>query len=165
MVTMLLLALSFTEQQVDSHVRTFNGQIQTLIDAATSRSPTFRRLIARLNESDVLVYLDAGITRDGIGGYLLHRVTVQGAYRYLRLIVSPQGSDERLIGVIAHELQHAVEIAEVSEVGRSETVQDFFARIGFNSGCGNCYETIDAVDVERTVREELNASRRTKSRN
>jgi hypothetical protein len=130
---------------------------------ATRRSPTFRSLITKLNDSDVIVYLESRVTREGLGGYLLHRVAAHGAYRYLRVIVNPHGRDERLMAVIAHELQHAVEIARAPEVGRSETVQAFFARIGFECP-GACHETIDAMNVEAAVSDEFRANRDTDGR-
>jgi hypothetical protein len=161
MLGVLVLAMLLAEQAVDPHVRTFDPRLQALITTATDRSLTFRSLMARLKDSDVIVYLEVRDTRDGLRGVLLHRVMLQGAYRYLRLIINPHDSDERLMAVIAHELQHALEIAKEREAGRSEAVRDLFARIGFRFGCPGCYETTAAIDVERTVREELNVSRPT----
>jgi hypothetical protein len=162
MFTVFVVALLLTEQPVDPHVRASDPRIRALMTEATDRSPTFRSLIAKLNDSDVIVYLVAGVTRDGLGAYLLNRILTQGPYRSLRIIVNPHGRDERVIAVIAHELQHALEVAQASEVGRSETVEDYFARMGFRSGCPrDCYETTEAMDTERTVREELRAHRST----
>jgi hypothetical protein len=162
MLTVFIVALLLNEQPADPHVRASDLRIRALMIEATDRSPTFRSLIAKLNDSDVIVYLVAGVTRDGLGGYLLNRILIQGPYRSLRLIVNPHGRDERVIAVIAHELQHALEVAQASEVGRSETVESLFGRIGLRSGCPrDCYETTEAMNMERRVREELRAHRST----
>ena len=164
MLGAIFLALSMllsTEQSANRSVRTTEPELQVLLDNAT-RSTTFRSLVAALNDSDVIVYVETSVTRaTKLRGHLVHRIVVRGTYRYLRLRLNPFGPVEQRIGVIAHELQHALEIAQAPNVGRSETVQSFFELIGFTHGtqCGDCYETTRALDLERTVREELRANR------
>ena len=163
----LTLPLS-TEQSPERHVRTTEPEIQALIDKATERSATFRSLIAALNDSDVIVYVETSVTRAArLRGYIVHRIVAQGNHRYVRLRVNPNGAEEQRIGVIAHELHHALEIARAPNVGRSETVEELFAAIGFTFGtrCADCYETTEAMNVERTVREELRANRSTLGQN
>ncbi|HEY7533833.1 MAG TPA: hypothetical protein VH681_13745 [Nitrospiraceae bacterium] len=167
MLKAIFLVLSLplaTEQSPNRSVRTTEPEVQALLDNATSRSETFRSLITALNESDIIVYVETSVTRAAkLRGHLVHRIVAKGTHRYLRLRLNPFGPVEQRIGVIAHELQHALEIAQALNVGRSETVQSFFELIGFTHGtqCGDCYETTRALDVERTVREELRASRST----
>ena len=165
MLSVLFLAVSMacsTEQSANRSVRTTEPEVQALLDHATSRSETFRSLIAALNGSDVIVYVETSVTRAArLRGHLVHRIVAKDTHRYLRLRLNPFGPVEQRIGVIAHELQHALEIAQAPNVGRSETVQSFFELIGFTHGtqCGDCYETTRALDLERTVREELRANR------
>ena len=162
MVAVLLLAWSLTED-VSTRVRTTDRQLQVLMATANEHSPTFRSLIKKLNDSDVIVYLEAKVIRDWVGGYLVGRVIAKGEYRYLRIIVNPRGTDERLISVIAHELQHAIEIAAAPTVGRSQTIEEWLGANAFIAGCHlGCYETIEAINVQETVRRELRSSRATK---
>ena len=163
---LLSLALS-TEQSANRRVRTTEPEVQALLDRASERSTTFRSLVATLDDSDVIVYVETSVTRAAkLRGHLVHRIVAKGTYRYLRLRLNPFGPVEQRIGVIAHELQHALEIAKTPNVGRSETIQSLFELIGFTHGtqCGDCYETTRALDVERTVREELTTSRSTNGR-
>ncbi len=164
---LVLLPLSAQDHDVsvgmngNRHVRTDEPQLRELIVKGMARSVTFASLVSALNESDVIVYIESRIVREGLGGYIPHRVVVAGVHRYVRLVINPIGRDERLMAVMAHEIQHAVEIARAPQVGRSETVEDLFERIGFRQGCPrSCHETIEAMDVERRVREELRAKRR-----
>ena len=70
MVTMLMLALAITTQDSpDWHVRATEPKILSLIDTGLSHSATFRRLVATLNDSDVIVYIEPKRTRQALGGY------------------------------------------------------------------------------------------------
>jgi hypothetical protein len=147
-------------ENASSRVRTTDRQLRALMATAIERSPKFRSLIEKLNDSDVIVYLEAKIIREWVGGYLVSRIVAEGEYRYLRIIVNPRGTDERLITVIAHELQHAIEIAATPAVGRSQTVEEWLAANGFLAGCHlGCYETMEAINIQETVRRELRSSR------
>jgi hypothetical protein len=152
-----------TEQSARRHVRTTEPEVQILLDKARDRSTTFRLLVAALNDSDVIVYIETSVTRaDRLRGHLVNQIVVQGPHRYVRMRLNPNLAEEPKIGVIAHELQHALEIARAPEVGRSEDIDELFRRIGFTIGtlCGDCYETATAREVERTVRAELRQSDR-----
>src|SRR6476660_2942860 len=113
MVTMTMLALALTVQDASvRHVRATEPRILALITAGLSRSATLQRLVATLDASDVVVYVAARRSRPALGGYLAHHVTVAGEYRYLRVAIDVQGTDNRLIPLLAHELQHALEVAQ-----------------------------------------------------
>jgi hypothetical protein len=145
------------------HVRSNEKRLLALLGTGEMRSPTFRRLLECLDESDVIVYLQPNLTRAGLYGYLVHHVTSAGEYRYLRAYIDMQGADERMIGVIAHELGHATEVAGAAEVRDDEGLWKFFRRVAaFSFGCasGNeCYETRVARDLEQVVARELKESR------
>jgi hypothetical protein len=110
-----------------------------------------------LNESDVIVYIEPKLTRQVLRGYLVHRVFTQGQYRYLRIAIETAGSERRLVSLLAHELQHAVEVARAPEVRDSESIERLFRRLAVNFGCGwaNCFETEAAREVERLVEKEF----------
>lgn len=158
MLTMMLLALAVTAQDSsERHVRAAEPRILALIDAGTTRSATFRRLIAALDESDVIVYIEPKVTRQALGGYLAHNITTAGAYRYLHVAIETAGSEGRLIPLLAHELQHAIEVAQSPDARDSESLERVFGRLAVRFGCGgtSCSETQAAKDVERVVGDEL----------
>jgi hypothetical protein len=68
-----------------------------------------------------------------------------------------RGAPNRVIAVLAHELQHAVEVAQAPEARDGESLEQMFSRLAIPSGCGstNCYETQASKDVEYAVRDEL----------
>ena len=159
----MILALALTAQESSArHVRSTEPRIVTLIDAGISGSATFRGLIATLNESDVIVYIEPNRTRHALGGYLAHNIVAQGQYRYLRIAVEIAGAEHRLVSLLAHELQHAVEVAQAPDARDAEGLERLFSRLAVTFGCGgsSCFETQAAKDVEQIVRAELVATRR-----
>ena len=163
MLTMMLLAMAVTAQDPSQrHVRAAEPRILALINAGLSRSATFRGLIAALDKSDVIVYIEPKLARQALGGYLAHNITTAGSYRYLHVAIETAGSAGRLIPLLAHELQHAVEVARAPEAVDSESLERLFDRLAVRFGCGGttCSETQAAKDVERIVGEELKADRR-----
>lgn len=138
------------------HVRGVDPAIQRLVARGQARSATFRRIVAELDASDVVVHLIQGPMPDGFRGYLIHRVVESNGVRYLKIAVDPRAAEALVIGLIAHELQHALEVARAPEVGRSRDIEEFFRSIA-DQGCRNarCFETSAAVEVQETVTREL----------
>src|SRR3954454_5158043 len=129
MVTMMMIALAVTAQDSPQrHIRATEPRILALLDAGISRSPLFRGLVAALDDSDVIVYIEPKLARQNLGGYLRHHVVARGGYRYLRIVIEIQGSESRLIPVLAHELQHAIEIARSPAARDARQMQNVFER-------------------------------------
>jgi len=158
MFTLTILALALTAQDSSArHVRSTEPGIVTLIEAGILGSATFRGLIETLNESDVIVYIKLNRTRQALGGYLSHTIVAQGHYRYLSIGAEIAGSRRRLVSLLAHELQHAVEVARAPEARDSESLERLFSGLAVKFGCGgtSCFETQAAKDVEHSVHREF----------
>jgi hypothetical protein len=158
MVTIVMLALMITAQNsAERHVRTTEARILALIDTGLARSATFRNLVSALDASDVIVYIEPKLTRQNLGGYLAHQVVARGGYRYLRVAVEMQGAEGRLVPLLAHELQHAIEVAQSPEARDAKSLEKVFSRLAIQFGCGDtsCSETQAAKNVEYAVAEEL----------
>ena len=158
MLMIMALALAATAQDSSRrHVRASEPRILALIEAGLSRSTTFRSLVATLDESDVIVYLESKTTRQNLGGYLSHEVVVRGGYRYLRIAIDTNGSEGRLVPLLAHELQHAIEVARSPDAIDAESLEQLFVRLSVRFGCGatTCSETQPAKDIEHIVSDEL----------
>jgi len=167
MVTVLTLALSIAIQDSPArHVRTTEPQIQAFIDEGCVRSKTFRQLITTLSQSDVIVYVEPQLTRPALGGFLVHHIIRADGWRYVRVALDYRGSPGRVIAVLGHELQHAVEIAMDASVRDDESLQQMVRRGAIAFGCGGteCYETRAAKDVEKRVLRELKQSRAASAR-
>jgi len=145
-----------------THVRASAPRILALIEAGIRRSDTFRRLVDRLDASDVIVYIEPKQTRDALDGYLSHNIAVGGTFRYLHIRIGTHGAENRLIAVLAHELQHAVEVVQAPEARDAKGLESMFRHLAIPFGCdgATCYETQASKDVEDAVRDELKGARR-----
>lgn len=153
MVMIMVLSLMVTVQSSpDRHVRATEPKVLALIEAGLSHS-------AKLNESDVIVYVERKRERQALGGYLAHNIVTRGEYRYLRIGVETQGAERRLVSLLGHELQHAVEVAQSPDVRDAESLERMFSRLALKFGCGGttCSETQAAKDIEHIVSEEFAA--------
>jgi hypothetical protein len=122
-----------------------------------SDSLSFRRLVERVATLHGIVYLTAkqvlqSQTLRVIDGTLQHRVTVAGSYRLLYATVTPY-SGLRPLPIIAHELQHVIEVLESNATSERE-IDDLFDRIGVYTAT-RTVETAAALAVEETVKKEL----------
>jgi hypothetical protein len=139
-----------------SHVRGANPEVKALIEQGIRRSPTFKDLVSRINRSDVVVYIS--VVRDlppGLDGRLSF-MTYAGSVRYLHAQVMDGLGVDATISIAAHELQHALEVAEHPDVRNSAALASLYERIGERSPVSNNrYDTAAARSTGRRVRQEL----------
>ena len=148
-------ALASADPRAFTRVRSTERPMIELLQAGAARSPTFRRLVETLEQSDVIVYVERSRKVDG--GYLRF-ATVAGHSRWVQVLVNPDRPINQILAMIGHELQHAVEISDASSVVDEATMAGFYRRIGTRS-CNNparaCYETSDAQIAGADIFREL----------
>lgn len=120
------------------------------------RSAIARTLIEHLESSNVIVHIvTATQMQSGIGG-MTRFVTSRGGYRYLRITLAAGLPLKHRSAILAHELQHAWEVAR-SPAADVEELRRLFENEGHRAG--EYYETRAAIEIERSVRMELTAGR------
>lgn len=82
-------------------------------------------------------------------------VTSRGGYRYARITLNGDLPTRARSAILAHELQHACEIA-ASDANDLASLKRLFEREGHRAG--GYYETRLAVETERNVLRELRMS-------
>jgi hypothetical protein len=137
----------------DSHVRAATADVRTLIADTMRRSAIVRALIGRLACSDIIVYVEITASPE-IPTARTKLVAAAGETRFLRIGISARVTSGDLAAFLAHELQHAVEIAEHEEVRDEPGVRRLYLAIGRATGADS-FETDAAKDVELAVRQEL----------
>jgi hypothetical protein len=136
------------------HIRTSDQSVRKLLRRGYRQSRTFAALVTRLQRSDVIVYVeDVPRLPAALDGRMMLLPRSNG-YRYVRIQIALRGAPEDSIGLLGHELQHAVEVADALEVTDMGSLERLYRRIGIRSG-PQFYDTIAAQDVGRTVRKEL----------
>jgi hypothetical protein len=164
-VASLLLSLTFTLAPLSAnaalespqrHVRTTDRSMNALLKRGFSRSPTFARLLARLERSDVIVYIEE-VPRlpSALEGQMMMLPRAH-SFRYVRIQIALRGSRDDAVAVLGHELQHAIEIAQAPDVIDEPGVIRLYQRIGVRGG-QHLYDTVAAQEMGRTVRKELMA--------
>jgi hypothetical protein len=136
------------------HVRAVGRIVPGLLRTGFTESRTFAALLARLERSDVLVYVeDVPRLPGALDGRLLMLPPAHGV-RYRRIQIALHGSPHDCIATIAHELRHAIEVADASTVVDQEGLAALYRRIGVDHG-HDLYDTIEAQEVGRQVLREL----------
>jgi hypothetical protein len=136
-------------------VRSTDPHARQWIDIGAARSRTFNDLLNQLIASDVIVYVQrVRHLPGGIAGHLMF-VASTGNARYLRIEINDTGRQDQMIALLAHELQHAVEVAAVPSVRDSKAMSSLYARPLDNS---TAYDSEAArISGERVSRELASA--------
>jgi hypothetical protein len=138
------------------NVRATTIDAKELVSRGIARSQTFGRLMAALNGTDVLVYVE--VTRSlpaAVAGRLLFATTVPGGPRYLRVQISADGPMSMRVAALGHELQHALEVAAAPEVRCESSLAKFYQRIGTEGAVPRSYDTVAAQVAGRQVLMEV----------
>jgi hypothetical protein len=160
--TVLMLAMAATLpispsavlESPTRHIRSAFPYVNSLLKDGFYRSPTFARLVTRLERSDLIVYVQLMPQMPaGIEGRLVMLPRAHGT-RYVRIQIGIQGSLTDAIALLGHELQHATELADAPDVIDIGGFVALYERIGQKSGWHQ-YETAAAQDAGRQVRTEM----------
>ena len=160
MLCLVLLALSLplSAQSVirDPHIRSTEPELLDDIERGALLSPTLRRLIARIESSDLVVYLVFDRPASPAMAGHLSLLAAVPQRRYLRIAIDRRSSGCRRLAILGHELQHAVEIADADRVVDQDGVASLYRLIGFssNAGCQACFDSQLAIDTGVRVQRE-----------
>ena len=156
-----LLIATLVTAQAEAHdeiprIRTAHPIIAAALAEGEERSTTFARLTARVRRSDLIVHVIAAEDPGPLDGQLQF-VAKAGNWRYVRIHVRVRPRSSALIALLAHELMHAVEIADAPEVQDNATLRALYARIGYCASTGrvDAFDSAAAVDAGRQVLSEL----------
>ena len=134
-------------------IRPEHEGIRELIASGMQRSETFRDLSARLDTSDVIVYVRYSSCSKGIPACTVWASPVADARRLLIKVDRFGRSADELTALLAHELQHANEVATAPEITDVDSFNKSFASRGWKHSAG--IETGEATRITRQVAAEL----------
>ena len=153
--TVLLLTMGPSDPA--SHVRAESPVMRALLDEAMLKSPTVQALVSELECSDTIVYVE--FTRvPGIRRARTKLVAAPEGFRFLRISIHVLVPPVDRLPLLAHELQHAAEIARETSVRDDKAMRRLYQRIG-SEAWDDTFETIEAMEVERRARAEQFARR------
>jgi hypothetical protein len=137
------------------HLRAVDRRVSDAIADGLGRSATFVSLVLALDQSDVIVYIE---TARGMPSTLAGRMLIAAGpanQRYLRIQIAAAPRGVELIALIAHELQHALEVAASPNVRDERSLIQLYQAIGHGGPGRHRYDTMAAQNTGRQVRTEL----------
>lgn len=143
------------EDRVSRRVRPLDSVAEAALAQGLVESGVFRRLVDEIEASDLIVHIVASfaLPRGAIGTTRLSAVADQ--HRYVRIVVEADLSPEDRTAILAHELQHACEIAR-SPARTNREVRALYLTIGQRvSMTEEAFETEAAIEAGVQVRADL----------
>lgn len=149
-----------------ARLRPQGSRIAELLDRAKARSPTVQRIVDRLEAGDVIVYLELNDRLDPQVAACLTWMAATESRRIVRASLKPRLRDREAFALLAHELQHAVEVLEHPEVRSSDGLADLYTRIGHRSTSNDRhFDTPEAIATgEIAANEAMRPPRRPAAR-
>ena len=144
------------------NLRSSDAQINSAISACYDHSLTCHHLIDEIESSSTVVYLASGQCLPPRGGSCLRFVAASPHARYLQIIIDRNLNGHGLLKVLAHELQHAIEVVRAPQVVDRASFRLLYERIGFylyGSGMRDQWETEEAQRIASLVSNEVARSR------
>lgn len=136
-----------------TRVRGMNGYARWLIDNGAAYSVTVSALMRTLSRTDVVVYVRIAPIGSGTASTVI--LNARGPIRYLLVTIDINHQPDELVMMLAHELQHAVEIAGAPEVRDDAGLVALYQRIGLHRGAKTNFETVLAQEMGRRARLDL----------
>jgi hypothetical protein len=143
------------------HVRTDSRYLRLVLASGIERSPTFRRIVDLLEHSDLIVEVQCGhfVNSQQAGRTVL--LAAQPRVRFVLIEVACWAAGGPSLHMLAHELRHALEIADEPWVVDGATLAQLYRTIGFPTRGTTAvemfvaFETEDAVAAGERVHHEL----------
>ena len=141
-----------------AHLRSSSPVINAAIQSAIEQSATFRGLVAEINASDSLVFVNEGDCRHGVRACFVS-VRSSGAYRFMFILIDPRKRDGELMASTGHELRHTIEVIGAPDVRTDSAKFFFYERVAMHGSSGE-RETRAAMDAGNAVRSEITSFNR-----
>ena len=155
LVAMTGVAQTAAAQDVTApRLRSSSAAVAAALGAGTRDSATFRHLVAKIEETDGVVYIEEGLCFKGVRACLLHLVAISGPNRLLQIRVDTHRARGcSLIVAIGHELHHAIEALSDAKVRDGRAMLSLFGRLG-PTAAADTFETKAAIRTGWSVERE-----------
>lgn len=111
-------------------IRIVGSRVAELMTRACRASPTLKALVDEVEASNLIVHVTTASPMRHRPRGSLHFVLHAQGHRFLRILLDDRLPDDVLIALLAHELQHAVEIARAEGVVDNATLETLYRAIG-----------------------------------
>ncbi len=136
-------------------IRPIGESAVLVLQRGIAHSPTFRELAARLERSDVFVYISVEPRPPGKCPGATRFVTATRYTRFLHIALDRKLAPKAMIALLAHELQHALEVADDPGVRDQASFKQHYTQNGFRNYRSDTFDSRAAREAGRRVRAEL----------
>jgi hypothetical protein len=154
-----LMAVGANVDRTVPRVRAADARIKRALAEGQRRSASFRRVLQRVEELDVIVYAEMQpLLRNRLSGATTW-VTATKDFRYVRVSLNPELSSWQVVASLAHELHHVAEIGSAPSIVDTRTLTTYYQEVGIGkSAPSDQWETEAARVTGENVRRELAVS-------
>lgn len=139
-----------------TRVRAADARVGTALAEGRARSASFRAVLDRVDELDVIVYAETQPQLRGRLSGSMTWVTATKDFRYVRVSLNPHLSMPQLVAMLAHELRHVVEVGEAPSIVDRRTLSDYYRAAGHgHHATSDEWDTEAARRTGEIVRREL----------
>lgn len=139
-----------------ARLRPQGPRMSALLERALALSPTVQRIVDRLEAGDVIVYVELNDRLDPQVSACLTWMAATESRRIVRASIKPRLREREAIALLAHELQHALEVLEHPEVRSSDGLAALYTRIGHRSSpSGRHFDTTEAIAAGELAANEV----------
>jgi hypothetical protein len=154
LLALLLAAPAFAAAgPEDARVRCLDTESLHLLQKVRGQSPTARRMIDRLEKSDLITFVRIGPSFARLRATTRILGHVREA-RFVLISITSMAPEVDKVLLLGHELQHAVELADAPWVRNDNGMIEMYERIGWRDSA-RAFETAAAVEAGRAVKEEV----------
>lgn len=137
-------------------LRPYDSRAAMLVQQGLERSATFASLAARVEASDVIVYIEMQPALPARLAGSLTWMAASSIARYVRVSLNPSLSTDLLTATLGHELQHALEVAGEPSIVDARSLQNHYERHGISVAFhANGWDTHAARAAGEDVRRDL----------
>ena len=159
MCVRLVLAAESANAADFSHVRSDDASIRQLLRLGYERSPTFKALVDEIESRPGIVYIEQAVKLSrGMDGALLHAVGGSREIPILRVLLKTNLARDYALAILAHELQHVLEVLRAGRPDGSAWLSALFASLD-DQTTDSKFETAEARAVTARVLGELRSQR------
>jgi hypothetical protein len=152
-VVLLITAVPCMAETVP-HLRGTSSKEAHIIRDLLDRSSTARALANELETTDLIVYVEL-TPAERAGRAATRFVVATERYRFLRVVLGAMTHPRERAALLAHELQHAVEIGRARDVRDIAGLQRLYRQIGEDRKARFAFETSAARAITARVHREL----------
>jgi hypothetical protein len=164
-IVVLVTAAAAHDAGAATKVRGANDKARQLLVAGQELSPTVRQLVAAIESRDLIVLVSVEAPAVSNAGRFRGSTRLLGTahgQRFASIWIDESSMPPCAVGLLAHELQHALEVAQAAWVVDQQQMYELFSRIG-REWRSQHFETAAAIAVETRARAEFESGSRTRA--